>query len=147
MDIGVGVPSVHEPLTPIARGELAIGNGPTLEVERSQQPQAILERTAVRHDRGLDQPHFPHRATMRYGVDPGIHRHRVGPEPDPGGGPPPPSPGEQDPGDDQYGEKPSQSDSATAARPEVRLARRKSRFIRVMVSMLMSLGQASWHSP
>ena len=41
----------------------------------------------------------------------------------------------------------SQSDAATAARPAVRLARRKSRFIRVMVSILIILGQASWHSP
>jgi hypothetical protein len=38
---------------------------------------------------------------------------------------------------------PTQSDSAPAARSAARLARRKSRFIVVMVSMLICLGQAS----
>jgi len=54
----VGVPAVHEALAPIAQGELPVGDGPTFEIERSQQPQAIIERSAVGHDGGLNQPHF-----------------------------------------------------------------------------------------
>jgi hypothetical protein len=85
MDVRVGVPAVHEALSPITQGELPVGDGPPFEVERSQQPQAILERSAVGHHGRLDQPHFSQRATMRYGIDPGIHRDRISSELDPGG--------------------------------------------------------------
>ena len=49
--------------------------------------------------------------------------------------------------DSRCGINGNQSDSATAPRRAEKLTRRKSRFIRVIVSMLISLGHASWHSP
>jgi hypothetical protein len=101
VDIGMGVPPVHEPLAPIAQGKLPVGNGQALEVERSQKPQAILERAAVRHHGWLNHPHFPQRATMWYRIDRGIQRDRVGSEPDPRGRLPQPLAGKEDRGDGQ----------------------------------------------
>ncbi len=100
MDVGVGMPAVHEALAPIAQGELPVGDGPTFEVERGQQAQAIIERSAVGHDGRLDQPHFTQRATMRYRIDPGVHRDRIRPELDPGGSLPQALAGKQDRGND-----------------------------------------------
>jgi hypothetical protein len=159
VDVGMGMPAVDEPFTPVAGGELTLRDGEPLQVECAQHPQAIGGGTGVDHDRGLDQPHFAERAIARDRIDRGVGEDAVGPEPDPGGGLrreilreacPERSEWAQDDSraqDDRRYPDESQSDSATAPRPAESPARMKSRFIRVIVSMLICLGHASWHSP
>ena len=146
MHIRVRVAAVHKAFTPITRRQLPIGDGEPFQVDGSQEPQPIPQRAGVRHESGLHHPDLAQRAAPGHGFRPGVDRHRVGAHGNPGSRLRRSLGRQQDQRERQRRVRKLQSDSATAARPEVRLARRKSRFIRVMVSMLMSLGQASWHS-
>jgi len=96
-------------------------------------------------DCGLDDANLAQRRAAGYRVGLLEGYDRLGSHPSPGG-----LLGRRDAGQKQRQPERgdcSQSDSATAARTGVIAARRKSRFMRVIVSMLISLGQASWHSP
>src|SRR4051812_15426081 len=108
----------------------------------------------MQHDGGLDQPHLTEGAVARNRIYRGVRHHSVSAKLDPGRGLSLTWRNEEatEQGCHAEGLGPCHpprhhSESATAPRPAERLARTKSRFIRVIVSMLMSLGHASWHSP
>jgi hypothetical protein len=141
MDVGMGMPPIDKAFAPVAEPQLTIGNGEALEIQGGSEAEPVRQSTAMGHDRWLEQADLSQGLTARDRVGPDIGRYRVRAQPDPGRGlrltlRRKKDNHRQQPRDDQ-------SDSATAPRPDVRLARRKSRFIRVMVSILMSFGQAS----
>jgi hypothetical protein len=142
--VGVRMTTVDESLTPSAGSQLAFAHRRAFEVERGQEAQpggAIrLEQEGRLHDAELGKAFAAgHRVGASERGD-GVSCQMylgwpLGPERAAPQGEPKKDSGAR------------QSDGATADRPAERPARRKSRFIRVMVSMLISLGQASWHSP
>jgi len=140
----VGVPAVDEPFAPVAGGQLALGNGEAFEVEHPGEVQPAQSPGLEMDDR-LDYSDLAERAPARNRVRPLERRHRVRSDVRPG-----PALGRQGgrrhQAQGQRGEPP-QSDSATAAWTGASAARSTSRFIRVIASMLISLGHASWHSP
>src|SRR4051795_4007472 len=58
MGVGVGVPPVHEALTPISRRQLSLRNGEPLQIERGPEPQPVIQCTGVGHYRGLDDSYL-----------------------------------------------------------------------------------------
>ena len=149
MQVGVRVAAIDEPFAPVAGRELSLrhreASRSSTPVRRRRSKGAGLEM----HHR-LDHPNLAERPAAGYRVRAFEGRHRLGPQVPPG-----PALGRQlgwRQRDHTEGRQPERGErlqpaSATAARTGVTAARRKSRFIRVMVSMLMSLGHASWHSP
>jgi hypothetical protein len=141
VDVGVWMAAVHEPLAPVARGELAAAYGCPLEVEHPGEAQASPS-TGVQRDYGLNNPQLAERTISWQVIRPIIRENGVrsctGPDRGLGmrrhGGPN---------AKHQYEAEPAQSDSAPVADSGTSAARRKSRFIMVIVSMLICLGQAS----
>jgi hypothetical protein len=147
VEVRVGMAPVDESLTPIAEGKLTLGDGETLQVEGPDKPETVGEGPGVDQEGGLHHPDFAERPSMRNGISPEVSRHRCATCLDPRGGLGQALRREKKSSEEYELGSRNQSGTATAPRPAVRLARRKSRFIRVIVSMLISLGQASWHSP
>ena len=147
MDVRVGMPAVYESLAPRPGSEFSPVQCRTLEVEARDQGQG---RRAIRSEQKhrLDDPRFRQRSPAGHGVSAKERRDRLARQVDPWG---PLGVGRNRPGREgepqDEGRGAGQSDSATAPAPAASPARMKSRFIRVIVSMLISLGHASWHSP
>jgi hypothetical protein len=147
VEVRVRMTPVDESLTPIAKGKLAIRNRKTLQVKGPDKTETVGERARVDHEGGLHHPDLAERPSVRNGISPEVSWYRCAACLDPRGGLGQALRREKKSSEENELDSRNQSGSATAPRPAVRLARRKSRFIRVIVSMLMSLGQASWHSP
>jgi hypothetical protein len=142
VEVGVRVAAVHESFAPVTQGKLSVGDGEALEVEPRHQSQPA-PRPRVHCDRGLDDTYFAEGPTARHMVRSlereDCLRAHAGPHWGLGAGGRRKEARDQHQGDTDA----AQSDSAPAAASETRLARMKSRFIMVIVSMLICLGQAS----
>lgn len=132
-----------EAFTPVPHRQLTLGNRRALEVEHSHQPE-MPPATGVEGERRLDDADLAKRHATRHDVRSFERQDGVGPHPGPRRRLGRHAVGRECRTAHRQDEAGSvQSDWAAAAGSAARLARRKSRFMMVMVSMLICLGQAS----
>jgi hypothetical protein len=156
VEVGVGMPAVHEPFTPVAWSDLSPGHGGALEVEQREEAE-LAERAGMQHQARLQQAELSQRVAPGHRIRLDVGRPGVQPDRAPDRslcGPGARAQTQEERPNDKTGRRRpgplsrgrlhhDYSASATAPRPAVKLPRRKSRFMRVIVSMLISLGQAS----
>ena len=67
VQVGVRVSPVHEPLTPVAGGELSLRDGGALKVENAGEPEPA-ERAGVEVDGGPDDAKLAKRRAAGHGI-------------------------------------------------------------------------------
>lgn len=83
MCVGMRMPAIYEPLTPVSQSELSLGYRRTFKIERPDEAE-MAPRAGLEHQDWLQHPKFTQCAVPRHWVRPSVCRHGLAAQEQPG---------------------------------------------------------------